>query len=907
MRPPAAEVDSLPVTPTAEEGTPVTGTVELSVRSRRFLVGRSGGLADKTAFVELAVHGDAGVDAATEARLRSAALALCPEQPLFGVAESDWPTGFLVGGGEAGIGPDRLGQWVVALAVGVQRWGRDPAGRGRVLRVEPERLTLALPWHRQQFFDQAIDVALAVVRRCLTGDGTPPLHLATHFGDAWNGILGNGLAPNTLRFVQAAQSRDMPFDILPSFAQIGWGENAERFDMAFTGRTGWLGNALARNKWKSKRTLAGQGIPTPRGWLLTNAEDAVRLATQNSAWPVVVKPVTEDLGRGVVTGIRDPETLRRAFAVAAKHGAVILEQHVAGDDHRLLVVGGRLLAAARRIPARVTGDGQSTVEQLVARINADPLRGNQRRSLLRTIEFDPEALECLGAEGLAPSSVLEAGRTVVLRRTANISSGASAEDVTDSVHPDNRALAERVARTVGLDIVGIDFITADITRSWREVGGAVLEVNGQPGFRPHWVSNPQRDINGEVLDVLFAGRPARIPTAAISGTNGKTTTAMMLHRIWTAAGKLTGVCTTAQLLIGDEVVSVDNLSGQPGGRMILNDPGVQAAVLEIPRKGLIIFGHPCDRYDVAALINVQDDHIGVDGIETLDEMAGLKAEVLERASAAIVVNAEDPRCMAMRARAGTDRHILVATEPEAVSVHRADGGEAVYCRTVDGRASIVLAAGSRENILMAADEIPATENGLLRFNVVNAMFAAALAWAQGIDLDTIRVGLRSFDNSVEHNPGRYNFIGGFEFTVLLDYGHNPDGVREVCRLARGLPVTGRRLLCASTVGNLDAGHFGAVASDLATGFEGFVVSCVPAAISRARSYGGEDPVATMLHASQARLLDAGVPAGAIRTEPDPARAIRATLDAARPGDLVVLLAKHQQALPVIEEFRRTRG
>ncbi len=872
----------------------------LTVTKRRFLVGCSAGLAEKTALVDVAVGGALRIDDATERRLRAAASALSPEQPLFGVAGPDWPTGLLIDGAPGGGDPYRIGQWVVALSVAIQRWARDPAGRGRVIAAGPDRLTLAVPWYRQQFFDEALALALTVVGRAVKGAEEPPLRLATYFGDRWEGILGNGLAPNTLRFLAAGQARGMPFDILPSFAQIGWGANAERFDMAFTGHTSWMGSALARNKWKSKRTLSGQGIPTPRGWLLTDVDEAVRIATEVLGWPVVVKPVSQDLGRGVVTGIHDPDTLRRAFSAAAQHGAVILEQHLPGEDHRLLVVGGQFLAAARRIPARVTGDGTQTVSQLIDRINADPLRGIQRYSLLRRIHLDDEVLECLAVEGLSPASVLQTGRTVTLRRTANVSSGASAQDVTASVHPDNRALAERVARTVGLDIAGIDFITTDLSRSWREVGGGVLEVNGQPGFRPHWLGNPDRDINGEVLDILFARRPARIPTAAITGTNGKTTTAMMLHRIWMTAGKRTGVVTTAQLLIGEEVVSVDNLSGHPGGRMILNDPGVEAAVLEMPRKGLLIFGHPCDRYDVAALTNVQDDHIGLDGIETIDQMAELKAEVLERARVAVAVNADDPRCMAMRHRAGTDRHILVAERPETVAGHCRSGGEAVYCRTVEGRPSIVLAIGGREDVLIAVDDIPATRAGLLRFNVTNAMFAAALAWAQGLETDTIRRGLGVFENSVEHNPGRYNFIDGAGFQVLLDFGHNPDGVREVCELARALPVSERRLVCITTVGNRLPQQFADVASDLARGFDEFMVSCSPTEIARARSYGGDDPVATALTTNRGHLLEAGVPAASIRTAPDAAPAIRATLERARPGDLVVLLAKHEYALPVID-------
>ena len=368
------------------------------------------------------------------------------------------------------------------------------------------------------------------------------------------------------------------------------------------------------------------------------------------------------------------------------------------------------------------------------------------------------------------------------------------------VHPDNIALAVRAARIVGLDIAGVDFLCPDISRSWRDVGGAICEVNAQPGLRPHWLADPARDINGEILDILFGGRPARVPTAAVAGTNGKTTTAEMLHRIWSAAGRRTGVCTTARVRIGDEIVSTDNLSGQPGARIILNDPGVQAAVMEMPRKGLIYFGHHCDRYDVAALLNVQDDHIGVDGIDTIEQIAELKAEVLERATEAIVVNAEDPLCLAMRARAGTGRHILVARKAavDVVGEHRRRGGEAVFLADRGGRPWIILAAGGAETELMPVHDVPATLNGMLPFNETNALFAAALAWAQGVETDTIRDALSSFHNSAEENPGRYNFIGGMPFDVLVDFAHNPDGVRGICSVASALPSRGGVCSAAST-------------------------------------------------------------------------------------------------------------
>ncbi|MBY0442330.1 MAG: hypothetical protein K2Q25_09380, partial [Mycobacteriaceae bacterium] len=359
----------------------------------------------------------------------------------------------------------------------------------------------------------------------------------------------------------------------------------------------------------------------------------------------------------------------------------------------------------------------------------------------------------------------------------------------------------------------------------------------------------------------------------------------------------------------DDLVSTKNLSGQPGARIILNDPAVQAAVFEMPRKGLIVFGHPCDHYDVAALLNIQDDHIGVDGIDTVEQMADLKAEVLERARHAVVVNADDPLCMAMRSRAGTDRHILVTSQPTspAVAEHRCQGGEAVFTDQRQGAPWIVLSAGDAEEPLIPVDAIPATMNGLLRFNVSNAMFAAVLAWAQGIDIGTIRRALGSFHNSVEQNPGRYNFIAGLPFTLLLDFAHNPDGVREVCAVAGEIPVTGRRILCSQNLGNRHAAHVAAVASAIAKSFDEFVVGCDPQYLLECPEYSGPDPVAAMLSATRQHLLDHGVDSEAITSIGDPAAVIPAALARARVGDLVVVLAEPHDMLPAAEKFRRETG
>ena len=899
--------------------------VRLWVENRRFLVGCSAGLNERTAVVEVGVDGAIDADTAADATFRAGTLGLCPEEPLFGVAESDWPDVFVMGPRGRGVAElEWLGRWVVALTVAIQRWGRDPVWQGRVLQADSDRLLLAIPWRRDAFCTDALNLALELVQRWLESEavadsvrglsGTGPIiaptvKLSEHFAGSWPSIQSNGLSPYTMRFIQAGVARNMPVDVLPSFVQLGWGINTERFDMSFTKYTGWIATVLAKNKIKTSRTLAGEFIPVPAFFIVAAADQAEEAADQ-LGWPVVIKPSNQDQGLGVVAGIRDRETLRRAFEAAASlsPGNVIVEKHIDGDDHRLLVVRGRMLSAARRSAAAVVGDGTCSITQLVELVNADPRRGTGNFSQLKKIVLDDAALECLAEQGLNVDSVPAVGRSVWLRRIANVSAGGTAADVTAVVHPDNRALAERAARVVGLDIAGIDFLCPDISRSWREVGGAICEVNAQPSQGVHWLAEPGRDLEGEILDILFDGRSSRIPTAAITGTNGKTTTAMMLHHIWAVAGKLTGVCTTSTLRIGDEIVSTANLSGQPGARAILNDPAVQAGVFEMPRKGLIYFGHPCDHYDVAALLNVTDDHLGIDGIDTLEQMAELKAEVLERASGAIVVNADDQLCLAMRSRAGAGRHILVARDPAnfAVGEHRAHGGEAVFLALREGARSIVLATGGNENVVMPVHEIPATVDGLLRFNETNAMFAAALAWAQGIDIAVIRRALATFTNSAEQNPGRCNFIEGLPFRVLLDYAHNPDGAGEICSIASGLPVSGRRIVCILTIGNRHPGHAVAAAPVLAETFDEIVLGCDPQRVHDCAEYAGDDPTATMLSATRQLLLDAGVAPDRIATEADPSTAIARTLHMAAPGDLVVVLAEPGEALPVIAEFLRTR-
>jgi cyanophycin synthetase len=718
-----------------------------------------------------------------------------------------------------------------------------------------------------------------------------------------------GVLPNTLRFIHAAERLGVPWSgVTREIFQFGHGARARRLHSSFTDHTNTLAVQVAKQKPVASRLLRSMGVPVPRQRSVRTLDECQAAAGQ-LGFPLVVKPASRDQGMGVVTNITSLAELESAFTDARRLGATVLvEKHVDGDDHRLLVVDGRMLVATRRMPGGVTGDGRRTVVELVERVNADPVRVNDKRGLIRLV-VDEEALALLSKQGLSQWDVPDAGRFVRLRYTANISTGGVPEDVTAKVHPDNRFLAERAARIIGLDIAGVDLLIADIGQSWREIGGAICEVNAQPGLRVHWTSGLAWDLNERILAGLLGEDKGRIPIAAVTGTNGKTTVCQMVHAIWRMAGKVSGLTTTQGVWIGDELVSQDNLSGFPGGRLVLADPTVEAAVIEMPRKGIIKFGFPFDQCSVAALLNVQDDHLGLDGIGSLDEMARLKSEVLARANDAVVVNAEDARCVEALGQATAPRRILFARNGESPALvsHRMAGGEAVFLDEREGVRWVVVAEGARGAPLMPAGDIPATMNGRLPFNESNALCAVALAWAQGVPFDVIRKALEAFSNTLEQNPGRYNFFPGLPYQVLLDYAHNPSGVAGLCAVARELPVSGKRRLVCVNLGNRGEAHIRTCVPVLKDHFDDFILSQDLSRVLQCRDYAGDDPSGTMLRFFEQQMRAVGVPADCVAVERDPARAIRLGLGRAQPGDLLVLMADHEMVAPIMNAVRGVPG
>ncbi|GHD72001.1 cyanophycin synthetase [Luteimonas padinae] len=697
------------------------------------------------------------------------------------------------------------------------------------------------------------------------------------------------LGPSTASLVRAAEERGVPWLRLNdrSLVQFGHGRYQQRIQATVTGRTPHIAVELASDKEETNRILGALGLPVPRQVLVSSQTDAIK-AARRLGGSVVLKPWNGNHGRGITIDIREDDEIRAAFAAAQEHSrSVIVETFQPGDDHRLLVVDGQLVAATRRTPGHVVGDGRSTIAALVDAVNRDPRRGVGHEKVLTRIELDREAGLMMARAGYDGDSVPADGEVVYLRSTANLSTGGTATDVTDLIHPDNREMAVRAVRAIGLDVGGVDFITPDISESHRAIGGAICEVNAAPGFRMHVAPSEgtPRDAAGPVIDMLFPpGSPKRVPIAAVTGTNGKTTTARMLAHIAKMSGHTPGLTTTDGVYIDGNRTVEGDMTGPVSARMVLRDPTIDFAVLETARGGLLRAGMGVTKVDVGAVINVQSDHLGLKGIDTLEQLAEIKRIVVEVATECAVLNADDPNVLRMSGytRARTICYVTMNPGHPLVREHVRAGGRACALEEGVNGHMITLYDKGTQIPLLWTHLVPATLEGRALHNVQNAMFAASMAFAMGIRLDDIRQGLRTFDTTFFQAPGRMNVFSEHPFKVLFDYAHNAHAVGVMADLAQRLDVDGRRIVVVAGPGDRRDDDIVAIADAVAGRFDHYI--CRRDDGLRGRD-GDEVPniIARALRA-------AGVPDGAISVIPDEQAAIDAALRMGRPGDLLLVFA-----------------
>ncbi len=698
------------------------------------------------------------------------------------------------------------------------------------------------------------------------------------------------LGPSTASIVHAAEARNIPWIRLnaQSLIQLGYGCFQQRIQATITGRTPHIAVELASDKEETNTILANLGLPVPMQRLVQSADDAIAAAAR-IGYPVVTKPFNGNHGRGVSIRLFTPDQVVAGFerAVAISR-SVIVESFIAGHDHRMLVVNGELVAVSKREPGKVTGDGVSTIAQLVAAVNRDPRRGIGHEKVLTQLELDSQATMLMEKLGYTATTVPPLGESVYLRLTANLSTGGTATDMTDVVHPDNAEMAVRAIKAIGLDVGGVDFLSPDITQSFKDIGGAICEVNAAPGFRMHMAPSEgrPRDVAGKVIDMLFPDRaPTTIPIAAITGTNGKTTTARLLAHIYKLAGKRVGLTTTDGVYIDGQRTVEGDMTGPTSARIVLSDPAVEVAVLETARGGLLRAGMAMRHVDVGAVLNIQPDHLGQKGIETLEQLAAVKRTVVEIATDTAVLNADDPHTLRMAAYTKA-RHVCYVTMDPAhdlVREHIRAGGRAIALEAgVNGQMITIYDHGTHIPLLWT-HLVPATLEGRAIFNVQNAMFAAAMAFSMGVRLEDIRHGLRTFDTTFFQAPGRLNVYDEHPFKVLFDYGHNAHAVTALCQLVNRMTPSGRRICVLSAPGDRRDADIHAIATVAGEArFDHYI--CRRDDSLRGRS---AEEVPQLLAKA---LGESGVESERITILSDEQQAIDAALRMARPGDLLLVFA-----------------
>jgi cyanophycin synthetase len=598
------------------------------------------------------------------------------------------------------------------------------------------------------------------------------------------------LGPSTKAIYDAAKRRGIPVRRLgtESLLQLSYGKKMRLIEASLPDGTSCVATDIAKNKDLTKQLLQDIGIPVPEGGLVYSEDEALSLA-ESLGYPVVIKPFDGNQGRGVITNISNGEQLILAYRSASKISRVlIVERYIKGNDYRVLVVGNRVCAAAERKPPFIVGDGMHSIKELVAQVNKSSERGVGHEKPLTKIRLDDVAKQLLKRRGLDEKYIPEKEEIVYLRENGNLSTGGTARDCTDEIHPQNAEFAVRAAQKIGLEVAGIDMVTPDISKPLPEVNGVVLEVNAGPGLRMHLypTQGKSHDVGEDIINFLYPPeKEATIPIVSVTGTNGKTTTTRLIRHIISLTGKTVGMTCTLGSFVGEKCISSGDNTGPASAQLVLSYREVEAAVLETARGGILRKGLGYDQADVGVIVNVSDDHRGQDGINSLEELAYVKSLVIEalKPDGYAVLNADDPMTSFFIQR--LKRKVVYFSQNArnpVIESHLRSGGQAVIVENL----VVFLHWEGKKTPLINVKEIPITFNGMARCNIENSLAAIAALKALNIPENIIAMGLMSFRPDVETNPGRFNIFDLGNCRVMLDYGHNVSGYRSVFQLIKGL-------------------------------------------------------------------------------------------------------------------------
>ncbi len=704
--------------------------------------------------------------------------------------------------------------------------------------------------------------------------------------------------PSTGSLVEEAVNRDIPYIRLndQSLVQLGYGVYQKRIQATTTVNTNMISVDIAGNKHATKKLLGDMGVPVPKGYKIRDIDD-LEDTLDSVGFPVVIKPLDGNHGKGATVGINSIEDARIAFEKAKEYSRyIIVERQLIGSDFRALVVNNRLIAVAERVPAHVVGNGRSTIQALIDKTNEDPRRGYGHENVLTQIDVDGQTLRCIRKAGYEIDSVLPKGEILHLKTTANISTGGTAIDCTDEVHPENVFLFERIARIIGLDVAGVDVIAPNVSEPLRENGGGIIEVNAAPGFRMHLAPSEGigRNVAEHVIDMLFPqGTPARIPIFSITGTNGKTTTTRLIAHILKNSGRTVGFTTTDGTYIGNQQIVAGDNTGPVSAQLVLKDPTVDVAVLETARGGIIRSGLGFDYCDIGVVMNVAADHLGLKDVNTLEDLARVKSVVPRAVSKKgyAVLNAEDDLVYAMKEMVDGKVVCFSMDENHPNIKRRAERGR-VSCVYENGYVTIL--KGKWKVRVEKVVNIPLTYGGRAEFMIQNVLAATLACFVHGVSLEDLRVGLTTFNAGTAQTPGRLNFVEVGDVTVLMDYAHNPAGLRGLADFVLKLPNKYRTVVLNGTGDRRDDDirEFGKIAADT---FDRIVI--------RTGNYlRGREP--EDLH----RLLQEGIAQSSnsptVRIIPDGRTAIHHAIKHGRKGELVVTLADLvPKDIAYVQEYR----
>ena len=670
-----------------------------------------------------------------------------------------------------------MGHVIEHVALEIQSLAGMETGYGRTRGTDIKGIyNMVFAYEIEEAGLYAADAAFAIVDALSKGE---TFHLEPIITELIRLRQRYGLGPSTKSIIAAAEKQNIPWKRLGtrSKIQLGYGKNQQRFQATMTANTSSAAVTIAGDKQATKELLAAAAIPVAKGAVCNTLEELLEII-EAIGFPIVLKPLNGNQGKGASINLTTVEAATMAFYFAQEYSSyVLVEKFITGFDYRLLVIDGKFVAAAKRVPAHIVGDATLSIRELIEKENSNPLRGEGHEAALTKIKFDKDTFVQLEKANVTMEYVPRLGEIIYLKSTANLSTGGTAIDATDTVHADTIFMAERIAKIVGLDICGIDIMAKNITEPLMEHGGVVLEVNAAPGFRMHLSPSEgkARAVGKAVVDMLYpVGKSSTIPLFALTGTNGKTTTTRLLAHMAQSAGYTPGFTTTDGIYIGNHKIKNCDASGPVSGQLILSDPMVDFAVLETARGGILRAGLCFKHADVGIITNIEEDHLGLNDIQNLDDLANVKAVVARSVakSGTAVLNADDAQCVKIADELDCNIvYFSMQQETPVITEHLSKGKTAVL---IDGDA-ISIFSGADKIVVEQINNIPLTEKGNAKFMIANVMAAVAAAYSYGFTIPELQSALRTFTPSYELTPGRMNLFEFANFKVLVDYAHNPHG------------------------------------------------------------------------------------------------------------------------------------